>query len=154
MKHVTLLIAGLLLAGLALDDGSPRAAAQSAPKKKDRVVTVDPLDLRQPVPNPELGLSDKYTGKPVRFKGLVVNGGVDAKTKSVWYLLEVAIPSSQVQSAPKETVQVKVSLVGDPKRLRFKVGSDVLTVEGIGDVQSDGSLLINSGQVILPDAGR
>jgi len=156
MKQITLLVMTLVLL-------SPVAVAQRkkpAPNTEPPYVVVDPLDLRQPVPDPEAGLTQKYDGKVLRYTGLPIRWGEEPGSPR-WYDLQTEItppPSPEAkgkksQNAPPETVTVRVSFQGqEDRRLRPQPPRVNLTVEGIGAVLADGTLLIQGAKIVRAEA--
>src|SRR5262249_32757353 len=79
---------GLLLTALALACGAlvaPDLRAQKAAPLP--YVAVAPNALRKPVPEPELGLTEKYDAKVVRFTGAMRRWSQDKKAKTFTYEL-------------------------------------------------------------------
>jgi hypothetical protein len=158
MKRATYILAALLVAGAALADDKKQARDPST-----QPVVVDPIDLRQPVPDPEKELSQKYDGQLVRFTGRVRNWGQDSMTKTYWYNLETAVPTVSAKAKKdanaqrrtndrQEQVVVKVLFQQDDRRLRTSQGRTDVTVVGKGEITSDGSLIIHQAEVLAPQA--
>jgi hypothetical protein len=154
MKRATLLLTALFLAGPALfaDDTRPGGDPENKP------VIVDPLDLRQPVPDPEKGLTEKYDGKTVRHVGELTRWGQDNQTKTYWYELQTVIakpkPVGQAKQDPKakpDIVTVKVYFADDEKQLRAKNARFKVKVEGKGEITADGSLVIQKARLVDMD---
>src|SRR5262249_40989804 len=145
MKRAIFLLAALLLAcpALGAEDPSGGTAAQ------DKPVVVDPLDLRQPVPDPEAGLTQKYDNKSVQFTGVLRTSGTDASKKK-WYEFQTDVPlpgntarETRNAKAMIERVAVRVYFqrsdrLPGPQRMRLP-----LTVEGTGEILVDGTLVIH-----------
>jgi hypothetical protein len=174
VKRTAFLLIGLSLTCLALVAlAQPTTAAPPGPK----VVVVDPNDLRQPVPDPELGLSQKYN-TTVQFSGKVTGWSQDKVSKKFVYSMVYEI----VHKAPakgkgkkgfvvvaKETINVAVTFKNDEQQLRFvsrpalgkgrpvktprKPGYD-LAVQGTGNVQTDGTLVITDASVVQSKTDR
>jgi hypothetical protein len=152
---VALLLTCPALVALVRQAGAAADAAAS-------YVVVDPMDLRQPVPNPEVGLAGKYDGKFVRFTG-TPRATVHKKTKTVSFELRHDI----VQKAPgkgnkpkvvvQETIVVPVTFQNDEKQLlqnlerlhRARKPVPPITVQGKGSVT--GETLFITDAVIVPD---
>ena len=158
MQRVFVSLTALLLAGVALAADKTQQAADAA----DKPVVVDPLDLRQPVPNPEAGLTEKYDGKSVRFTGQLQGSGQDAKTKAAWYNLQVEVPkvatkaktdakAKKAAKEAKDVVTVKVYFQKPDQRLRASATRPSLTVVGKGEITTDGSLIIRNAEVVNLD---
>jgi hypothetical protein len=159
MKHIPLLLVALSLAwlGFAAPDLCAADTAKTAPP-----VVVDPVDLVQPVPDPELGLTNKYDGKVVRFTGVLRSLTVDKKTKEyqaelVFEIVHRAKVKGKVTVVGKDEVVVAVTFQNPEKALllrfekeqRMKGPPIQLTVQGKGSVTSDGMLVITDA-VIVP----
>src|SRR5262245_48831830 len=118
MKYTASVAVAMLLACPVYVTPGLRALANPAPADH---VPVDPLDPRQPVPDPEQGLTEKYDGKMVRFTGTVQRASQDKRTKKIWYELHHEIvtkgPSQNGQSSVKnkETIIVAVNFLNDEK---------------------------------------
>jgi hypothetical protein len=158
MKQAAFLLIALSLAWLATS--APDVRADEA--KKTPPVIVDPAELVQPVPDPELGLTDKYDGKVVRFTGMLRSLSVDKKTKAyqaelVFEIVHRAKVKGKRTVVGTEQVVVAVTFESPekPLLLRFEreqriKGSPIqLTVQGKGTITTDGSLLITDA-VIVP----
>jgi hypothetical protein len=158
MKRSAFMLVALLLACLAVVALVRQAGAAANAASP---VVVDPLDLRQPVPNPEVGLTGKYDGKIVRFTG-VPHATVDKKTKKVSFELRHDI----VQKVPgkgkpkvvvQETIVVPVTFQDDAKQLlqnlerlhRARKPVPPITVQGKGSVT--GETLFITDAVVVPD---
>jgi hypothetical protein len=152
MKRRAILLTALMLAGPGLVATNRQAGA--APKAADYVV-VDPLDLRKPVPDPELGLTEKYDGKVVRFTGVLHRVTIDKKTRKYRYELryvivnQARVKGQKATKATAETIAVPVTFLKDQKLLRTAKRGIVLTVQGTGSVMVDGTLVI-SDAIIIP----
>jgi hypothetical protein len=153
-----ILLASVVGLGLAFVSQTP--AADTA-----RGVVVDPMEFRQPVPDPWLGLTHKYDGKRVRFSGVARRFSVDKRTRNVAYEVQYDIlqpvpttPSAKTPPGRKpvlkvaETIVVAVSFRSEPKNLQKDIkGSKTgvpLTVEGTGHVQTNGTLTITDAVVV------
>ena len=146
MNRAIFFLAALVLASTAL-------LADAADQTKQKPVVVDPMDLRTPVPDPELGLTEKYDGKTVVFTGDFQSGGQDASTKVRWYTLAVPViqeRSSPTAKAKMQTVVVKVYFAGSERRLPTRPAS--YTVEGTGQIAVDGALIIHNAKTIAVNA--
>jgi hypothetical protein len=156
---------GLALILLALVVGLALAFVSQTPAAEPTRVVVDPTDFRQPVPDPEQGLSDKYDGKTVRFSGVARRFSVDKRTRNVSYEVQYDIlqpvpvapgtkplPGKKPAMRVAETIVVAVSFRTEPKNLQKDIkGSKTgvpLTVEGTGHVQTDGTLTITDAVVV------
>ena len=160
MKRSAFMLAALLLACLALAASVREAWADL--KATASEVVVDPMDLRQPVPNPELGLTGKYDGKVVLFTG-VPHVLVNKKTNKVSFELhhdiveKVLVKGKQPRMVVKETIVVPVAFLNDEKDLlkdlerqrRARKPALPITVKGTGSVT--GETLFITGAVIVPD---
>ncbi|HEY7157891.1 MAG TPA: hypothetical protein VH575_28290 [Gemmataceae bacterium] len=161
MKRSVFVLAALLLAcPVFIALVRQAAAADNAAS----YVVVDPLDLRQPVPNPEVGLTGKYDGKIVRFTG-TPRATVDKKTKKVSFELRHDI----VQKVPgtgkkpkvvvQETIVVPVAFQNGEKQLlqnlerlhRARKPVPPITVQGQGSVT--GETLSITDAVVVSDGG-
>src|SRR5262249_39622626 len=123
--------------------------AGAAEEPKEKPVVVDPQDLRTPVPDPELGLTDKYDGRQVVFTGTLQATGQDTGTKQRWY--QLAIPAVQFQSSPwakpkTQTVVVTVYFAPGERRLPARTAS--YTVQGTGEITVDGALVIRAARTV------
>jgi hypothetical protein len=158
MKRATFTLAALFLAGVALAADDQEQTGGPTPKP----VVVDPTDLRQPVADPEKGLTEKYDGKQVRFTGQVQGSGQDAGTRATWYNLQVELPrvaqnakkTANAKKGAKEAmdlVVVKVYLQQPDKRLRAAPARAGVTVVGKGQITPDGSLIIRDAEVMKLD---
>jgi len=165
MKHGFFLLLPLTLAIVSLVAPSQETAA--APKPMLPYVLVDPTEFRQPIPDPELGLTDKYDGKQVRFTGAVTKVSVDKKTKKHHYELQyVIVQQMRVKGKEvvvgKEAITVPVTLLNDDKSFQLQVEKllgakqpgPTVTVEGLGSIMVDGSLVITNAVLIAPDRKR
>jgi hypothetical protein len=124
-------------------------------------VVVDPTDLRQPVPDPELGLTDKYDGKVVRFSGVVRSSTLDKKANEHHSELHYDIVD-HVKIKGKDTVVGKESIVVAvtfqteekalhllfAKEQRLKGPGIRLTVQGKASVMVDGTLAITEAVIV------
>jgi hypothetical protein len=151
-------VIALAMVGLALAAGGPLAAADLQPTT---YVVVDPNEFRQPVPDPQAGLSQKYDGKVVRFNGVVRDVGQNKKTKlysyTMTYDIVTQVRKGKTTQVNRETIVVSVHFQKDEKQLRQalraqKKSGVPLTVQGTGAVGTDGSLSISSA-VIVPAKG-
>ena len=160
MKRRAIVLTALLLACPVFIALVRQAAA--ADNAAANYVVVDPLDLRQPVPNPEVGLTGKYDGKIVRFTG-TPRSTVDKKTKQVSFELRHDI----VQKVPgtgkkpkvvvQETIVVPVAFQNGEKQLlqnlerlqRARKPVPPITVQGQGSVT--GETLSITDAVVVPD---
>jgi hypothetical protein len=158
MKHAAYLLIALVLACLATSASEVLAADT---EKKPVPVMVDPADLVQPVPDPELGLTDKYDGKLVRFTGVLRSMTVDKKTKEyqaelVFEIVHRAKVKGKLTVVGKDEVSVAVHFENPEKALlqrfekeqRIKGPPIQITVQGKGNVTSDGSLVISDAVVV------
>lgn len=151
MKHVAMIVIALALACPALL-GADNRGAPPAPGRD--VVVVDPLDLRQPVPDPEQGLTQKYDGRVVAFTGAVHRSSVDKKTKKHSFELVYEIvhqehaKGKKPRMLGKETIVVPVNFQKDAKGVQGLKQGAVITVEGTGSVTSDGTLIINDAVIV------
>jgi hypothetical protein len=138
------------------------AGVRAQETKKAPPVVVDPAELVQPVPDPGLGLSEKYDGKIVRFTGLLRSLSIDKKTKAyqgemIYEIIHRAKVKGKQVVVGKDVVVVAVSFEGQEKALLAKFERQQvlkaplleLTVQGKGSVTSDGSLVITEA-VIVP----
>jgi hypothetical protein len=150
MKRATFILTALLLADSALlaDD-----------KKPMKPVIVDPLDLRQPVPDPDKGLTEKYEGQTVQYTGELSTWGQDNRKKTYWYALTTAIakqkPGLKAGNTSKEKpeiVTVKVYFEQDEKQLRAKGARFRVKVEGKGEIYADGSMVIQKARLVDVEA--
>jgi hypothetical protein len=149
MKRALFVVAAVLLASATV------LAADAKQKAKFQGVVVDPMDLRQPVPDPQAGLTEKYDGKLVRFTGSLQKWGQDSK--SYWYELRTELPKpSGVGKAnkdaknknAKDVVVVRLYLETKDKGVAAPKAGLPLTVEGTGEITTDGSLNIRKGHVV------
>lgn len=150
MKRLGVLLFALSLVCSALAAAEPQAG--KAPKPLPYVV-VDPNDLRQPVPDPEQGLTERYDGKLVRFTGAARRWSLDKNTKRPTFelhhdIVKVVAAKGKKVAVREETVVVPVTLQTDDRQLRAKKAGFLLTVEGKGVVMTDGTLLITDAVVI------
>lgn len=148
MFRVALSVVVLLAASasvLAADTKKTEATNQEKP------VVVDPFDLRQPVPNPERELTEKYDSQLVQYTGQLKAVHTDKKRKTNWYELQTVIrqPKGQGKNAATTTeyVTVTVYLKQDDKRLQNTKSQIKLTVEGRGEITTDGGLVIRNAQI-------
>jgi hypothetical protein len=145
---------------LVLAFASPIPAAESV-----KAVVVDPGEFRQPIPDPEQGLTGKYDGKTVRFSGVVRRFSIDKRTKQASYeiqydILQPAKPQPGVKPVAgkkpamvvAETIVVAVTFRTEPRNLQKDVKTTKagvpLVVEGTGHIQTDGSLIITDAVVV------
>jgi hypothetical protein len=158
MKHAAFLL--IALSGAWLATAAPDVRADEA--KKTPPVIVDPAELVQPVPDPELGLTDKYDGKVVRFTGVLRSLSVDKKTKEyqgelVFEIVHRAKVKGKLTVVGTDKVVVAVTFESPEKALllrfereqRIKGSPIQLTVQGKGSITTDGSLVITDA-VIVP----
>jgi hypothetical protein len=134
-----------------------------------RPVVVDPQELRKPVADPELGLTEKYDGKLVRFTGNVVRATVEKATRKVNYELQyqILVPEQPrdkrlrgkaVKMVVQDTIVVPVTFSGPEKELQQELARNkiarkpgpVVTVEGKGSIMVDGTLVISEA-TLVPD---
>jgi hypothetical protein len=160
MKRSAFILAALLLAGLAFAASAREAGADL--KATANEVVVDPMDLRQPIPNPELGLTGKYDGQVVLFTG-VPHALVSKKTNKVSFELrydiveKVPVKGKKPRIVVKETIVVPVTFANDEKELvkdlerlrRARKPALPITVKGTGSVT--GETLFISDAIIAPD---
>ena len=142
MNRVTFILAAFVLASTAY-------LAAAADQVKEKPVVVDPMDLRAPVPDPEKGLTEKYDGKAVVFSGNLHSGGQDASTKQRWYKLTVQAIQEQSSPTAKPKMQaviVQVYFAGSERNLPTR--PSYYTVEGIGEIAVDGSLIIRNARTV------
>jgi hypothetical protein len=135
-----------LLAALVLASSSVLAGA--AEPAKNKPIVVDPMDLRAPVPDPEKELFEKYDGKLVVFTGNLQSAGRDATSNQRWYTLAVPVIQEQKRgSKPRmQTVAVKVYFASNERRLPTRPAH--YTIEGIGEITVDGSLIIRNARTV------
>jgi hypothetical protein len=155
MTRALLFLAALLLACPALG----AADQNSSPGTKDNPVVVDPLDLRQPVPDPEAELTQKYDAKTVRFTGVLRSWGTEA-SKQKWYDFQTDVPQvgntargTKQAKAKTDRVIVRVYFQRPDQLLRPQQTRLPLTVEGIGEIRVDGSLVIRNATIVTTVAG-
>jgi hypothetical protein len=154
MKRRAFLLIALLVAGAALVAADPQAGA--APRPTDYVL-VDPLDLRQPVPD-QGELSRKYDGQVVRFTGVVSRSSLDNKTKrssaEMRYDIVHKVTGKDKKSVVvgKESIVVAVYFLNNEKQLQGRKPGYPLTVQGQGSIMADGTLAIGEA-VIVPQKG-
>lgn len=154
MVRTVLSLTALLVVSAALV-AADQKTAQKAATADASVVVVDPMDLRQPVPNPEKELSEKYDGKQVRFTGHLHAVNTDKKTKTTSYQLQKEVRSAATPAkgqkkdakAKPEVVTVTVYLQAEDKRLQDPKSKINVTVEGKGEITADGSLIIRNARV-------
>ena len=163
MKRIRWIVGALLLTGSTLAADNKEA---SAPQPQP--VVVDPLDLRPPIPEPRVGLTEKYDGKRVRFTGHVQTSGKDTRTRTYWYELQIEIihpagvvtatkgvPASsqrkKKENTVNETVVVRVYFETAQEKLRPQKTAPEVTVEGKGEISLvDGALTIRQATVLDP----
>jgi hypothetical protein len=152
MKYIVLMTAvALALLCPALLAADKQAASNDTQKQ---VVVVDPMDLVPPVPDPELGLFQKYDGQVVVFTGAEHKSSVDKKTKkhSVELVYEIVHQVNVKGKKPvvtgKDTVVVTVNFLKGTKGAQGIKPGTVLTVEGVGSIGTDGSLTINDAVIV------
>jgi hypothetical protein len=180
---MTLTLSVLLLAGPVLLAQAPKVSRDDpfAPTTQRltgpaaRPVLVDPLDFRQPIPEPTETLIPKYGDKNVRFTGTLLKWGQDEKKRPFYDLQAVISNVGQASPTPpasgqpgvtppgspgrgkpsanapaeqpkKETVVARVYLKSDDPRLRGQAGHLELTVEGKGQIQ------LGTWQLVITDA--
>src|SRR5262249_34989376 len=129
MKYLLLILTALLLAF-----APPRANDGQAADLKDKVVVVDPSDLKPPLENPEAELTDKYDGKTVRFTGHFQATGQDAMTKKTWHDLTTEVALGNGPKAAKAKIVVRVYFQSGEKQAKALKPGAVVTVEGKGEV--------------------
>jgi hypothetical protein len=163
MKRCAFVGIALAVAGLALTAGGRLAAAgpQAPTVVAPTVVVVDPNEFRQPVPDPQGGLTQKYHGRLVRFNGVLTGFSQNKKTKQTTYtvsydFLQTARQGKTVKVVAKQTLNVTVIFQQDPKQLRQQLKTQKkgvpLTVQGNAEVGTDGSLSIVNA-VVVPVRG-
>jgi hypothetical protein len=154
MNRSALPLAALSLLCLAVLTTDRRAGAAT---DDPPYVVVDPGDLRQPIPDPELGLTEKYDGKLVRFTGALRRWSLDKKTKKLTFELQhdivklVTTRGKQPRRVREETIVVPVTFRPDDRLLRARQPGLVITVEGKASVMTDGALVITEA-VVVPAA--
>jgi hypothetical protein len=134
MKYALLVLSALLLV-------SPFVGARdktAAPAEK--VVGVDPADLKPPLEDAIPGLINKYEGKLVRFTGVLHNHGRDAQTKRAFIDLVTEVTVGNGPKAAKEKITVRAYVELDKPTLKQK-GMVLLTVEGVGEVVEEEPVL-------------
>jgi hypothetical protein len=157
MKSTAFVLIALSLAAFAT-----AAGVRAEDTKKAPPVIVDPAELVQPVPDPGLGLSDKYDGKIVRFTGQLRSLTIDKKTKlyqgeMIYEIVHRAKVKGKQVVVGKDVVTVAVTFEGSEKALLAKFERQQLlkapllelTVQGKGTITTDGSLIITDA-VIVP----
>ena len=157
MKRTALVLIFLSLAAFL-----PAAGVLADEPKKTPAVVVDPAELVQPVADPELGLTEKYDGKIVRFTGFLRTLSVDKKTKVyqgeiVYEIVHRAKVKGKQVVVGKDVVVVAVTFEGQERPLLVKFERQQLlkappielTVQGKGSITTDGSLIITDA-VIAP----
>ena len=152
MVRTALSLTALLLVSATLLAADQKTAQKKATPADTSVVVVDPMDLRQPVPNPERELTEKYDGHQVRFTGRLQAVVTDKKTKTNSYQLQKAVKSAATKTkanakAKPDVVTVTVHLQKDDKRLQDSKSVINLTVEGKGEITANGSLIIRNARV-------
>lgn len=127
----------------------PELDAQGNP-----IVIVDPMDLRQPVPNPEAELTQKYNNHTVRYTGRLVAIKQDQKSKIVTYQVQSEVRQPKQPSKNAKAAQPKPAIVTvvvfpqqDNQRLHNARITFDLTVQGKGEVMTDGTLWIRNAQI-------
>jgi hypothetical protein len=159
MKHAAAVLIALALLYLAPAAPDLRAADEAKPAP----VVVDPGDFRQPIPDPEQGLFNKYDSKPVIFSGVVGRSNVNKKANTHNAELHFDIVK-RTKVKGKETVETEKIIVAvtflSPeltlqqlveKEQRTKGPGVHVTVQGVGHISTvDGSLTITEA-VIIPD---
>lgn len=122
---------------------------------KPAVVVVEPNDFRRPLANPEDNLAPKYNERTVRFTGVVVRQGEDAKEKRRWIELQATLPEAittiarpeppvklkpgAIAPRPKvklQTLTVRVYPQFDDPRFRNPTGQLEVTAEGRGIISA------------------
>lgn len=152
MKRAAFFLAALLLVVPARGAADPPSGTAA----KDKPVVVEPLDLRQPVPDPQAELYQKYDGKTVRFTGVLHSWGTAAKIR--WFEFQTEVPQAaptpgnKGAKAKTERVAVRVYFQQDDKRLRPQPSRVPLTVEGTGEVLVDGALVIRGARIVTSEA--
>jgi len=152
MVRTALSLTALLVASAMLLAADQKNVQKKATSADTAVVVVDPMDLRQPVPNPERELTEKYDGKQVRFTGRLHDVVTEKKTKTNAYHLQKEVKSASTTAKkgakPKpEVVTVTVYFQKDDKRLLDSKSKVNLTVEGKGEITADGSLIIRGARI-------
>jgi hypothetical protein len=145
MKYLLLILTALLLAF-----APPGANGGHAADTKDKVVVVDPSDLKPPLENPEAELTDKYDGKTVRFTGHFQATGQDARTKKTWHDLATEVALGNGPKAAKAKIVVRVYFQGNDRQAKVLKPGTVVTVEGKGEIVPTGPrpLLITEADVV------
>ena len=157
MVRTVLSLTALLVVSATLLAADQKSAQKTATADSS-VVVVDPMDLRQPVPNPERELTEKYDSKQVRFTGRLHAVVPDKKTKTTAYQLQKEVKSATAKGnktasgqknakAKPDVVTVTVYLQKEDKRLQDSKSKIDLTVEGKAEITSDGSLIIRGARV-------
>jgi hypothetical protein len=150
MVRVALVLSALLVVcNFALAADAPRKVALP-----EYVVVVDPMDLRQPVADPERELSQKYNEQTVRYTGELHHVGHDSKNKTYWYDFQTVIQPPKQQAKSKKTTNAKPEIVtvtvyfqNDEKRLRNASARITATILGRGEISTDGRLIIRQARV-------
>jgi hypothetical protein len=154
MKRGAFLLIALGSACLALAAPQRQAGADPDPG----YVVVDPTDLRQPVADPEQGLTEKYDGKVVRFTGVARRVTQDKKTKKYGYevhfdIVQAAPRGKKPAAGKKETIVVPVTFLKDETQLRKQLQGarpvfPRVVVQGRGSVMVDGTLVISDAVLV------
>src|SRR5262249_510840 len=127
----------------------PGTNESNAADSKDKVVVVDPGDLKPPLENPEAELTDKYDGKKVRFTGHFQAAGQDTMTKKTWHDLTAEVALGNGPKAAKAKVVVRVYFHGGEKQVKALKPGTLVTVEGKGEVVTgQRPLLITEADVV------
>jgi hypothetical protein len=160
MNYKVMLAITLAVTCLALAAPASRSADTAEPTPPP-VVIVDPGDLRQPVPDPEQGLTTKYDGQLVRFTGVVRRSAIDQKRDEHSADLEFDIVQrlkikgkDTVVGTDKIVVMVTFKKVEKTlhqlfeKEQRQKGPGIHFTVQGKGSITTDGSLVITDAVIV------
>jgi hypothetical protein len=165
MKHVALFLIALSSAGLALAASNllaadpPKLTPVAGDTPKVAAVVVDPTDFRQPIPDPELGLTDKYDGKVVRFSGVVRKSAIDKKANEHAAELQFDIVDrlkvkGKDTVVGKETIVISVTFL-NPELALQQLFEKEQRAKGPGvhvTVQGKGSILLPEGTLVITDA--
>jgi hypothetical protein len=156
MKRKAIVLIALVVAGAALAVADPQAGAAPRPAN---YVLVDPADLRQPVPDPQDGLSAKYDGQVVRFTGVLTRAALDAKAKQTTAELRYDIvhqltgKNKKAVVVGRESIVVPVRFQGAERQLQGRKPGYTLTVQGRGSIMVDGTLVITEAVIVTPNQG-
>jgi hypothetical protein len=168
MKREAILLVALASACLALAAPGLLAADVPGPvpitpdPNKPVPVVVDPMDFRQPIPDPEQGLFEKYDGKLVIFSGVVARSTIDKKAAKhraeLHFHIVKKFKVKGQEVTETEKIAVGVTFRNEEttlqqlfeKEQRARGPGVHLTVQGIGHIMlPDGSLSITDA-VIVP----